>query len=119
MAVKVQRIIGERVALAVDIHGTDELFGESAFTGSSATHEMATALQKTCVMMWSRKEVEELMLKRPRLAVALIQILTKRCVVLARRIESFATDNLERRLARTLLYSSERFGRALWRTGQH
>ena len=51
-----------------------------------------------------------LMPLRRRLAVALIQLLTKRSAVLARRIESFVTDNAERRLARTLIYFSERLG---------
>jgi CRP-like cAMP-binding protein len=109
--VKVQRMKGKKVVLLVDIYLPDDLFGESSFIGFSDTHEMAIALEKTRVMTWTRNAVEELMPKRPRLSIALIQLLTLRCLNLSRRIESCASENLEQRLARTLIQFSERFGR--------
>jgi CRP-like cAMP-binding protein len=109
--VKVQRVIGKKVVLLVNIYRTDDLFGESAFTGSSENHEMATAMEKTRVMMWTQNEVEELMSKRPRLSIALIQLLALRCQILSDRIERCASDNLERRLARALIQFGTTFGR--------
>jgi CRP-like cAMP-binding protein len=63
-------------------------------------------------MVWTGAAVEDFMMRRPRLGIALVQMLTQRCVHLSRRIESFASDNIERRLARTLIHFSERLGRA-------
>jgi CRP-like cAMP-binding protein len=104
-------MIAGKVAVLVDIYQKDELFGESAFGGSSESHEMAATLETTRVMTWTRNEVEELMPNRPRLAIALLQLLTQRCRYLAQRIESCSYDCLDRRLARTLIHFSERFGR--------
>jgi CRP/FNR family transcriptional regulator len=75
-AVKVQRIIGEQVAALLFLYGTDELFGESAFTGS-CSNEVATALDKTRVMTWSQEEVEDSISRRPRLGFALVQLLAQ------------------------------------------
>jgi len=49
-------------------------------------------------------------MKRPRLAVALLQILTQRTLDFTHRIEGFSVDNIARRLARSLLRFSERLG---------
>ena len=56
--------------------------------------------------------MEELVTKRPRLAVSLLQISAQRTVDFALRIESFSIDNVERRLARSLIHFSERLGTA-------
>ncbi len=96
--------------LIVEIVGTDELFGESAFLGAARPRERAIAVEKTTVMTWAVSDMEELVTRRPRLAVALLQILAQRNGELAGRIESFATDGVERRLARSLLHFSERMG---------
>lgn len=96
--------------LLLDIVKPEELFGESAFLGGVRRAERATALDHVRVMTWPIPEMEELVMKRPRLAVAMLQVLTQRNAELARRIESFATDSIERRLARSLLRFSERLG---------
>ena len=55
-------------------------------------------------------EIENIMVKRPRLAVALLQILVGRTINFAHRIESFSVDSIARRLARSLIRFSERLG---------
>ena len=52
----------------------------------------------------------ELDARRPRLAIALLQILVQRSMEFGHRIESFSVDNIARRLARTLIRFSERLG---------
>src|ERR1017187_4920933 len=94
----------------LDVVGPDELFGESAFLGAPRHSERATAIEKTTLMTWAISEMEDLVTKRPRLALALLQILAQRNGDLTGRIESFATDGVERRLARSLLRFSERLG---------
>jgi CRP/FNR family transcriptional regulator, cyclic AMP receptor protein len=50
-------------------------------------------------------------MKRPRLAIALLQLLAQRNAEFTRRIENLATEGTERRLALSLLHFSERLGR--------
>jgi CRP-like cAMP-binding protein len=102
--VKVQRITENKAVLLVDIYRRDDLFGESAFTGSAENHEIATAMEITQVMAWTRHEIEQFMPKRPRLSLSLIQWLARRCQGLNERIEACTSDSLDRRLARTLIY---------------
>jgi CRP/FNR family transcriptional regulator, cyclic AMP receptor protein len=108
--VKVCRIAEDGRQVVVDIYQADEFFGESAFLGSSARAELAVALETTKVMTWSTAEIEEISMKRPKLAVALMQLLVQRSVDFAERIESFSIDNIARRLARALIRFSERLG---------
>jgi CRP/FNR family transcriptional regulator len=98
------------IELLVDIYKTDELFGESALIGLCDTHEKAITFEDTKVMVWTRNEVEELILRQPRLGVALLQTLTRRSMELTERIESFSSENIEHRLMRSLLRFADHFG---------
>lgn len=109
--VKVCRITEDGRPVVVDIYQTDEFFGESALLNSPARGEQALALENTKLMTWTTSEIEKLVLQRPLLAVALLQILVQRSMNFGRRLESFSVDNIERRLARTLVQFSERLGR--------
>ena len=62
------------------------------------------------LMTWTSAIVEDVIMRRPRLAVALLQVLAQRNIYLAQRIESFSRDAIERRVARALIRFSERFG---------
>jgi len=94
----------------VDIVGPEELFGESAFHHVLRDSEQAKAHENSRVMTWATSEIEDLVMKRPRLAIALLQVLAQRNAELTRRIESLAVDTIERRLARSLIRFSERLG---------
>ena len=94
----------------LEIFRPDELFGESAFLDPPPTSERATAVEDTKLMTWAISDMEGLVMKRPRLAVALLQFLAQRNAECTRRIESFAIDTIEQRLARSLLRFSERLG---------
>jgi CRP/FNR family transcriptional regulator len=108
--VKVCRLAEDGRQVVVDIYQTDEFFGESAFLNSAAREEQAVALENTKAMTWSTAEIEDLVTRRPRLAIALMQILVQRSVEFGHRIESFSVDNIARRLARTLIRFSQRLG---------
>jgi CRP/FNR family cyclic AMP-dependent transcriptional regulator len=96
----------------LDIIRPDELFGEVAFIDLPSHSELATALEKTRLMTWAISDIENLVMTRPRLALGLVQGLVLRNIEFARRIESFSTESIERRLARTLIRFSERLGTA-------
>jgi CRP/FNR family transcriptional regulator len=108
--VKVSRLADDGHQVVVDIYQTDEFFGESAFLNLPHRSEQACALENTKLMTWTANEIEDIIMRRPRLAVALLQILVQRTIEFSHRIESFSVDNIARRLARSLLRFSERLG---------
>jgi CRP/FNR family transcriptional regulator, cyclic AMP receptor protein len=108
--VKVSRLAADGHQVVVDIYQPDEFFGESAFLSLPHRAEQASALDDTRLMAWTAAEIEDIVMKRPRLAVALLQILTQRTIDFTHRIEGFSVDNIARRLARSLLRFSERLG---------
>jgi CRP/FNR family transcriptional regulator len=110
--VKVSRLAADGHQVVVDIYQPDEFFGESAFLDLPRRAEQASALEDTRLMTWTASEIEDIVMKRPRLAVALLQILTQRTIDFTHRIEGFSVDNISRRLARSLLRFSERLGTA-------
>lgn len=109
--VKICRTADDGHCTVVDIYQPDEFFGESAFLGSERCIDEAVAIEATRLMTWPTGEVERLILQRPRLGIALIQLLTRRSADYGARIESYSTDHLDRRLVRALIRLSERFGR--------
>lgn len=108
--VGISQIAEDGKEVLLDIVRPDELFGESAFLDVSRPSEQATPLENAKLMTWAISDMEDLVTKRPRLAVALLQNLAQRNAELTRRIESFSIDTIERRLARSLLRFSERLG---------
>jgi len=100
--------------LLVDIYVVDEFFGDRALTDSINGYEKAIAVeQNTRVMTWTDTEIQQLIMRRLQLGMALIQMLTRRCIDYSRRIESCSSDNVARRLARSLIHFSERLGEKL------
>ncbi len=108
--VKVSHLTNDGHEVIVDIYRTDDFFGESAFLNLSQRSEEARAFEDTKLMTWTVAEIESLAAKQPRLAVALLQVLAQRNIDLTQRIESFSTDDISRRLARTLIRLAERMG---------
>lgn len=96
--------------LLVDIYRNDEFFGESVFAGQLKSTESAVAHENASVMAWSVDEIQEIAARRHQLAVALLQVIVRRSIHFNDRIESFATETIECRLARALIRFSERFG---------
>ncbi len=108
--VKVSRMAGDGRQVVLEIYQTDEFFGEPALLHLPQRREQATAMESSKLMWWSTEEIEDILSKRPRLAVALLQLLAQRTVEFGQRIESFSADNIARRLARSLIRFSERLG---------
>jgi CRP/FNR family cyclic AMP-dependent transcriptional regulator len=108
--VKVCRLADDGRQVVVDIYQPDEFFGESAFLGPQQRTEISVALENTKVMTWTTTEIEDIATRRPKLAIALLQLLVQRSMDFGSRIESFSVDNIARRLARSLIRFSERLG---------
>ena len=109
--VKVSGLADDGHTIVVDIYQPDDFFGQVAFLGLLQHREQATALEaSTKLMAWETEDIEQIITKRPRLAIALLQIQVQRTLDMAQRIESFSVDNVCRRLARSLIRFSERLG---------
>lgn len=110
--VGISRIGEDGREVLLEIVPSDEMFGESAFLNIPRRSEHAVAMEVSKVMSWAVSAMEDLVTTRPRLALALLQVLAQRNAEFKRRIESLATDTVELRLARSLLGLSERLGSA-------
>lgn len=108
--VGISRIAVDGSEVLLEIVRPDEMFGGSAFLAGPHPSEQAKAIEKGEFMAWAVSDMEDLVTKRPRLAVAMLQILAQRGEELARRIESFALDSIEQRLARSLIHFADRMG---------
>ena len=94
----------------VDIYQADDFFGELALLGLPRMSEQATAMEDTKLMAWSAADINRIAETRPRLAIALLQIVVQRSLDYGHRIESLAVDSVERRLARTLIRLAKTMG---------
>ncbi len=108
--VKISRIADNGRQVIVDIFQPDEFFGESAFLGLAERPEQATAIEDTRLMTWSAADLEQHIMKQPRLGIALLQVTVQRVLDSLYRIESFSADSIAQRLARSLIRFSERLG---------
>ena len=109
--VKVCRTADDGRPVVVDIYQNEEFFGESALLNSPRRDEQAVAIENTKVMTWTLSEIEDIVTRRPRLAIALLQMLVQRSIDFGHRIESLSVDNIAKRLGRTLIRFAERLGR--------
>src|SRR6185437_16063211 len=107
---KICRLTDAGKQVVVDILQTDDFFGESALLNLPNCSEHATALEDSQLMVWSVWFVQDLIMKRPQLGIALLQMLIHRTQEMKVRLESLAVDNIPTRLARALVYLSGRFG---------
>lgn len=107
--VKVSRQSGG-LEVIVDVYKPDEFFGEAALAGAIRREEIAIALERTRVMSWTTEEIETAAISRPKLALALLQLMVRRTADFEERIESFSCDSITQRLMRTLMRFADRFG---------
>jgi CRP/FNR family transcriptional regulator len=109
-SVGISRLAAEGVEVLLEIVRPEDLFGESAFLDIPRSAERAIALEKVELMSWDVANVGDMIVRRPRLAMALLQTVALRNAEFARRIESLCIDNIQQRLARSLIRLSERLG---------
>jgi len=108
--VKVSHHLDGGRQVVIDIYHEDDFFGESGFLNLNRRGEEALALETSRLMAWTTAEIEDVIMRRPRLGVALLQLLAQRSIEFAKRIDSFSSDKIEQRLARALVRFSERLG---------
>src|SRR6266446_2542682 len=75
--VVVSRLADKGHQIVLDIYHADDFFGETVFLNLPHRTEQATALENARLMTWSAPALEEILLRRPRLGVALVQMLVQ------------------------------------------
>jgi len=108
--IKVSRLADNGHQVVVDIYRVDEFFGESALLNLGGLNEQAMAFDKAKLMTWTASEIQNIILKRPRIGLAMLQMLVQREMDFGQRIKTFSLDNLACRLAWSLIRFSERLG---------
>ncbi len=106
--VKVCRAADSGRQIVVDICLPGEFFGAPWLIHPRHSVQQAVVVEATQAMIWPATEMEKLLTRRPRLSIALIQLMARRLVDLGARIESFSIDTVDRRLARSLLRLADR-----------
>jgi CRP-like cAMP-binding protein len=108
--VKVSRLTEGGKEVILDFYHRDDFFGDTGFLSRNHQGERATALDKTSLMLWTIVELKRLMMRTPTLGPALLRVLAQKLADANLRIETFALDTINRRLAGALLHLAERFG---------
>jgi CRP/FNR family transcriptional regulator len=79
------------------------IFGESVLIDAPGCSESAVALEKVTLMAWSRKEIEQLAGRDPRLGMAFAQYLVRQCLELQHRMASMAVYKTPERVMLALV----------------
>jgi CRP/FNR family transcriptional regulator len=108
--VKVTMPADRGTEIVVDIFTTDDFFGESSLLGESEYTERSQALDSVALMSWTSREIQEQLERQPVLGIALVQLMAKRSLDLAERLQSFALDKASERVVRSLLHFADRLG---------
>jgi CRP/FNR family cyclic AMP-dependent transcriptional regulator len=101
--VKLSRPTGRERQVVVDVYQPDDFFGESSLLGEAHGPEIAVALENTKLMTWTTAEIQEIAGRRPKLTIALLQLMVQRSADFVTRIESLSADDMSHRLARALV----------------
>jgi CRP/FNR family cyclic AMP-dependent transcriptional regulator len=107
-------VIGGRVKVTTTTEGgaeivsgifqPDEFFGAGCLLGEHmTTRERATALESTTLMSWPSVEIEGHIKRKPKLGVALMQMLARLCLDMEERLQTLALAKTQQRLADSLL----------------
>jgi CRP/FNR family transcriptional regulator len=110
--VKVSRMVDVGGQLLLDLYRADDFFGDLALLNPSVTAEQAVAYATSSVMIWRTSDIEEIVMARPKLGIALLQSFGQRSLGFIQRVESLCFESIEHRLARSLIRFADHLGAA-------
>ncbi len=105
--VQLYRISPEGKKLIIASLGAGTLFGEMALLGQQLHNTFAEAAEDCLICVMSRKDLERLILSKPRIALRVLEITGKRLRDTEQRLETMAFKGIPARLASLLLRLSE------------
>ncbi|MCU1235772.1 MAG: transcriptional regulator, Crp/Fnr family [Candidatus Solibacter sp.] len=108
--VKVTRFARLGQAFLIDLYTTGEFLGETGILNLSNAGEASVSFQSSTLMAWATADLADIIVRRPQLGIALLQVFSQRFLRFQERAESLSFETIAARLARALIYFSKRLG---------
>jgi len=108
--VKIARLSEEGKELILAVLDTGEIFGEAAIFDTDSRTNMAETLEDAFICEISKRDFEELLAKKPDLAIRLTKLIGFRRRQLEMKIEDLIFRNVQTRLIRVLLNLGHSYG---------
>lgn len=109
--VRLYKLAPDGRPFVVALLGPGNLFGETEAFSTGTADLYAQALNDALLCAMTRPQLEELIRRKPELAIKLVETLTARLREAEARLRELAHERVERRLLHLLLRLAEQFGR--------
>lgn len=96
----------------LNILGPGEVFAEVLLFNEAPYPATAVAMEDSVVGVIRNQELEALLLEHPRVAVHIIQVMSKKLLYIQSRVKSFAFSDSQAKIAQTLNYLLGRYGKS-------
>lgn len=97
-------------SVALKMYGPGDIFGLLAVSGSYPHPTQIEAVHESIIIAIDGEDVRSLMMTYPELGLTIVDLLTSHVHEAHSRIRAMAINRVDRRLARSLLHLSEKFG---------
>ncbi len=101
--VEVYSLTAEGKRLTIETIGPGTFFGEMPLTAQSMHQSFAEAVERSLVCVLSRRDLEQVLLSKPRVALRLVESLSRRLEQTRAKLEDATLRNATARVCRALL----------------
>jgi len=109
--VQIYRISPDGKKLVIGAVGPGAVFGEMAFIGQGMHNSFAEASEDCVLYVMGRNDVERMLLTKPKVALRIFEVLSRRLKEAEARLEEIAFKGIPARLASLLLQLADEAGR--------
>lgn len=106
-SVQIYQMSPEGLKLVIAVLGPDAFFGEMGCIGQGMYDTFAEAVEDSVIYALSRRDVERLLLAKPKVAIRILEAVGRRVVEAERQLEELAFRGLIPRLASLLLKEAD------------
>ena len=109
--VKVIKLAADGREHILNILGPGEVFAEVLLFNDAPYPATVVAVEDSLVGVIRNRELEALLVQQPRLAVHIIRVMSKKLLYIQSKVKTFALADSQAKIAQTLEYLLERYGR--------
>ena len=109
--VKVIKLAADGREHILNILGPGEVFAEVLLFNDAPYPATVVAVEDSLVGVIRNRELEVLLVQQPRLAVHIIRVMSKKLLYIQSKVKTFALADSQAKIAQTLEYLLERYGR--------
>ena len=109
--VKIIKLAADGRENILNILGPGEVFAEVLLFNDAPYPATAVAVEDSLVGVIRNRELEALLVEHPRLAVHIIRVMSKKLLYIQSKVKTFALADSQAKIAQTLEYLLERYGR--------